>query len=147
MLMHSTIAYQFNIIMVYKFRHGSNLIHLIHYGKVVLTITSMGWLVATHIKVDRNTGGKTSKIKCLFESNLRHNCFKSFTGLAFYAHHPWTPNAMATHYTKYLAPDIVPNAQNNRCWIQILEMNLLINILRFIYSPYFIVTFMVSVFA
>ena len=32
-------------------------------GKVVLTITLLEWLVVMHIIFDKNTGGKTSKIK------------------------------------------------------------------------------------
>ena len=52
--------------------------------------------MAAHINFDRNTGGKSSKIKWLFEPNLRESYFKNFTGLAFHALHPWTPTAKAT---------------------------------------------------
>ena len=46
------------MILMYKFRHGSNPDHLIHYGKALLTITPLEWLVATHIIFDRNTEEK-----------------------------------------------------------------------------------------
>ena len=63
-------------------------------GKVLLTFTVLEWLVVMHMIFDRNTGGKISKNKWLFEPNLRYySYFKRFTGLGIYALHPWTPIA------------------------------------------------------
>ena len=64
--------------------------------KVVLTITRLEWLLATHINFDRNTGGKTSKIKLLFEPNFRYSSFKSTTELGFCVLHPCTLAAKVT---------------------------------------------------
>ena len=74
---------------MYKFRHGSNPDHLIHYGKALLTIIPLEWLVATHNFWQKYWGRKTSKIKWLFESISRYyNYFKCFTGLGFSALQP-----------------------------------------------------------
>ena len=70
-------------------------------GKVLLTFTVLEWLVVMHMIFDRNTGGKISKNKWLFEPNLRYySYFKRFTGLGIYALHPWTPIAWATQLHK-----------------------------------------------
>ena len=39
------------------------IIKSVRVGKAVLTITLLEWLVVMHIIFDKNTGGKTSKIK------------------------------------------------------------------------------------
>ena len=70
--------------------------------KVVLIFTLLEWLVAMHIISDRNTGGKTTKIKWLLESNLRYSYLKSCTGLGFYVLYLWTTTAKATNYTTCL---------------------------------------------
>ena len=49
---------------------------------VALTITPLEWLVATHVIFDRITGGKTSKIKWIFESNLILSILKALQGLS-----------------------------------------------------------------
>ena len=69
-------------------------------GKVESTITPLEWLVAKHIIFDRNPEGKTSNITWLFVSN---SCFKSLTGLGFYALRLWTPTAKATELYKISA--------------------------------------------
>ena len=51
-------------------------------GKGVLTITPLKWLFAMHIIFDRNTGRKRSKIRWLFESNLRYPSY-------FKLYRPW----------------------------------------------------------
>ena len=81
-------------------------------GKVVLTITPLEWLVLMNIIFDRNTGAKT---KWLFESNLNYSCFKSFTGLGFYAFQLWPHLQRECNYTKCLValhPDVIFDAQN-----------------------------------
>ena len=89
---------------MYKSRHGLNPNHLIHCGKshvITSSIAPLEWLVAMHIISDRNTGGKTSNIKWLFESILScYSYFKSFTVLGSYTLHPRTPTAKTTQSYK-----------------------------------------------
>ena len=61
------------------------------------------WLMATDIIFNKNAGGKTSKLKYLFESNLSYfGYFKYFMRLVFQEQNrfPWTPPAKATHLYK-----------------------------------------------
>ena len=81
-------------------------------GKVVLTITPLEWLVAMHIIFDKNTGGKTSKIKWLFASNLILSILKALQGLSSTRFTPGLQLQRQLNYTKCLVSDVVSNAQN-----------------------------------
>ena len=71
MFMSSTMFYYFNTILIYKSRLGLDpRIASSITEKVALTITPLEWLVAMHVTFDKNTGGKTFKIKWIFASNL-----------------------------------------------------------------------------
>ena len=113
MLMCCTISYYFNTILIYKFSAGLNpWITLSITGKVVLTITPLEWLVAMHIIFDKNTGGKTSKIKWLFASNLILSILKALQGLSSTRFTPGLQLQRQLNYTKCLVSDVVSNAQN-----------------------------------
>ena len=49
--------------------------------------------------------------------------FKSFTGLEFYALHPWTTTATATQLHKSLVSDVAFNAQNRALKKQKMDSN------------------------
>ena len=68
--------------------------------------------MATHIIFDRNTGGKTSKIKWLFESNLILSISKALQGLGSTRFTPGLQLQRQLNYTKSLIPDILSNAKN-----------------------------------
>ena len=81
-------------------------------GKVVLTITLLEWLVVMHIIFDKNTGGKTSKIKWLFASNLTLSIFIALQALCSTRFTPGLQLQTQLNYTKCLVPDVVSNTQN-----------------------------------
>ena len=81
-------------------------------GKVVLTITPLEWPVAMHIIFDRNVGGKTSKIKWLFKSNLILSILKAIQDLGSICFTPGLQLQRQLNYTKCLVPDVVSNSQN-----------------------------------
>ena len=68
--------------------------------------------MATHIIFDRNTEGKTSKIKWLFESNLILSILKALQGLGSTYFTPGLQLQRQLNYTKCLVPDVISNAQN-----------------------------------
>ena len=80
--------------------------------QVVLTITPLEWLVTMHIFFDKNTGGKTSKIKWLFASNLILSILKALQGLSSTRFTPGLQLQRQLNYTKCLVSDVVSNAQN-----------------------------------
>ena len=81
--MSSTMSYQSNTILIYKVRLGLNpRIALFIAGKLVLTNTPLEWLVAMHMIFDKNTGGKTPKIKWIFASNLILSILKALQDLS-----------------------------------------------------------------
>ena len=71
MFMRSIVAYWFNTILMYKFRHSSNLNHLIH-NEVVLTITPLEWLVLILPDVVPGTQNRTLK-KQKLDPNPRYS--------------------------------------------------------------------------
>ena len=80
--------------------------------KAVLTITPLEWLVAMHIIFDKNTGGKTSKIKWLFPWNLILSILKVLKGLSSTRLTPGPQLQRQLNYTKCLVSDVVSNTQN-----------------------------------
>ena len=111
--MSSTKFYKFNAILIYKFRLGLNpRITSSITGKVVLTIIPLEWLVAMHMIFDKNTGGKTSKIKWLFAVNLILSISKALQGLGSMCFTPGLQFQRQLNYTKCLVSDVVSNAQN-----------------------------------
>ena len=98
---------------MYKFRLGLNsCIALSVTGKVVLPITPLEWLVAMHIIFDKNKGGKTSKIKWIFASNLILSILKALQDLSFMPFTPGPQLQRQLNYAKCLVSDVVSNAQN-----------------------------------
>ena len=65
-----------------------------------------------HIIFDKNTGGKTSKIKWLFASNLILSILKALQGLSSTRFTPGLQLQRQLNYTKCLVSDVVSNAQN-----------------------------------
>ena len=65
-----------------------------------------------HIIFDKNTGGKTSKIKWLFASNLILSILKALQGLSSTRFTPRPQLQRQLNYTKCLVSDAVSNAQN-----------------------------------
>ena len=109
---------------MHKFRYGLNPDYLIHYRKVVLTITPLESQCTLFL---------ASKIKWLFESILKYyRHFKSFKGLRFYML-PWTPTAKGNsisqnvwlHYSQMSFPTSKRGHWKNRSYIQILDTALL----------------------
>ena len=112
MLMISTMFYQFNTILIYKFRLGLNpQIASSIAEKVLLSITPLEWLVVKHIIFDRNTWRRTSKIKW-FASNLILSILKALKGLSSTCFTPGLELQRQLNYTKCLVLDVVSNAQN-----------------------------------
>ena len=91
-------------------------------GKVVFTITQLEWLVAMHISFDKNTGGKRSKVKWLFTSNLISSILRALQGLGS----RFTPGLQLWrkfNNTKWLVRDFVSNAQNRALKKQKMDSN------------------------
>ena len=65
-----------------------------------------------HTIFDRNTGGKASKIKSLFASNLILSILTDFQGLGSMHFTPGLQLQRQLNYTKCLVPDVLPNTQN-----------------------------------
>ena len=65
-----------------------------------------------HTIFDRNTGGKTSKIKSLFASNLILSILTDFQGLGSMHFTPGLQLQRQLNYAKCLVPDVLPNTQN-----------------------------------
>ena len=65
-----------------------------------------------HIIFDKNTGGKTSKIKWIFASNLILFILKALQGLSSMRFTPELQLQRQLNYTKCLVSDVVSNAQN-----------------------------------
>ena len=65
-----------------------------------------------HIIFDKNTGGKTSKIKWLFASNLILSVLKALQGLGSTRFTAAPQLQRQLNYTKCLVSDVVSNAQN-----------------------------------
>ena len=65
-----------------------------------------------HIIFDKNTGGKTSKIKWIFASNLILSILKALQDLSSMRFTPGTQLQRQLSYTKCLVSDVVSNAQN-----------------------------------
>ena len=61
---------------------------------------------------DKNAGGKTSKIKLLFASNLILSILKALQGLSSTRFTPGLQLQRQLNYTKCLVSDVVSNAQN-----------------------------------
>ena len=111
--MSSTMSYQFNTILIYKFRLGLNpRIALYITGKLVLTNTPLEWLMVMHMIFDKNTGGKTSKIMWIFASNLILSILKALQDLSSMRFTPGPQLQRQLNYTKCLVSDVVSNAQN-----------------------------------
>ena len=70
------------------------------------------WLVAIYIILDKNTGGKTSKIAWLFVSNLILSILKALQDLRSMCFTPGTQLQRQLKYTKCLVSDVVSNGQN-----------------------------------
>ena len=79
--------------------------------------------MAKHIISDGNTGGKTSKIKWLFESNLILSILKALQGLGSMRFTPGLQLQRQLNYTKCLVPDVVSNAQNRALKKQKMDSN------------------------
>ena len=95
---------------MYKFRHGSNPNHPIHYGKSYVHHYTTGVAGGDAYNFwQKYRGGNTSKIKSLFESILGfYSYFKSFTVLASKFFTPWTPTAKATQLHKKISGRFTP---------------------------------------
>ena len=65
-----------------------------------------------HIIFEKTTGGKASKIKWLFASNLILPILKALQGLESIHVTPGSQFQRQLNYTKCLVPDVVSNAQN-----------------------------------
>ena len=65
-----------------------------------------------HIIFDKNTGGKTSKIKRIFASNLILSILKALQDLSFMPFTPGPQLQRQLNYAKCLVSDVVSNAQN-----------------------------------
>ena len=65
-----------------------------------------------HIIFDKNTGGKTSKIKWLFASNLILSILKALQGLSSTRFTPGVQLQRQLNYTKCLVSNVISNAQN-----------------------------------
>ena len=78
----------------------------------LLTIIPLEWLVSMHIIFDKNTGGKTSKIKWLFASNLILAVLKALRDLGSAFLNPGLLLQRQLSYTKCLVSDVISNAQN-----------------------------------
>ena len=61
---------------------------------------------------DKNTGGKISKIKWLFASNLILSILKALQGLGFMCFTPGLQFQRQLNYKKCLVSNVVFNAQN-----------------------------------
>ena len=118
---------------MYKFRHGSNSNHLIHYGKSCVHHYTTGLAGGDAYNFWQKYRGKTSKIKSLFESILRYySYFKSFTGLGIYILYPLDSNCKDNSITQnvwllysqtlFLMPKI--KHWKNGSWIRILDTTL-----------------------
>ena len=98
-----------------KFRHCSNLNHLINYWKSCVNHCDTGMPGGSAYNFDRNKGRKTFKIKWLLQLILMYySGIESFTLLGFYALHPWLQLQRQLNYTKSLVTllsHVVPNAQ------------------------------------
>ena len=68
--------------------------------------------MTVHIICDKNTGGKRSKIKWLFASNLILSISKALQGLSSTHFTPGPQLQRQLNYTKCLASDVASNAQN-----------------------------------
>ena len=124
MLMSSTISYWFNTILIHKFRRSFNpKIASSITEKAVLTITSLEWLVAMSIVVDKNRGGKASKIKWLFVSNLILSILKALQGLSSRRFIPGLQLQRQLNYTKCLVSDVVSNTKNRALEKQNMDSN------------------------
>ena len=78
----------------------------------MLAITPLEWLLAVHIIFYKTTGGKASKTKWLFASNLILSVLKSLQGLSSTCFTPGSQLQRQLNYTKCLVSDVVSNAQN-----------------------------------
>ena len=76
------------------------------------TIKLLEWL-AMHITFDKNTGGKTSKTKWPFASNLIWSVLKALQDLGSTRFIPGLQLQRQLNYKKCLVPDVVSNAQNS----------------------------------
>ena len=65
-----------------------------------------------HIIFDKNTGGKKSKIKWIFASNLILSILKALQDLSSTRFTPGLQLQRQLNYTKCLVSDVVSNAQN-----------------------------------
>ena len=65
-----------------------------------------------HVIFGKNTGGKTSKIKWLFASNLILSILKALQGLSSTRFTPGLQLQRQLNYTKCLVSDVISNAQN-----------------------------------
>ena len=61
---------------------------------------------------DKNAGGKTSKIKLLFASNLILSILKALQGLSSTRFTPGLQLQRQLNYTKCLVPDVISDTQN-----------------------------------
>ena len=110
--MSSTMSYQFNNSDIQIQAWLEPQIASSITEKVVLTITPLEWLVVMHIIFDKNTGGKTSKIKWLFASNLILSVLKALQDLSSTCFTPGLQLQRQLNYTKCLVSYVVSNAQN-----------------------------------
>ena len=110
--MSSTMSYQFNNSNIQIQAWLEPQIASSITEKVVLTITPLEWLVVMHIIFDKNTGGKTSKIKWLFASNLILSVLKALQDLSSTCFTPGLQLQRQLNYTKCLVSDVISNAQN-----------------------------------
>ena len=69
-------------------------------------------MVTMHIIFDKNAGGKTSKIKWLFASNLDLSVLKALQGLSSTCFAPGLQLQRQIDYTKCLVSDVISNPQN-----------------------------------
>ena len=76
-----------------------------------------------HIIFGRNIGGKTSKIKWLYELNLILSILKALQDLGSTRFTAGLQLQRQLNYTKCLVPDVVSNAQNRAPKKQKLDSN------------------------
>ena len=97
--------------------------HLIHYGKTCVNHSPLEWLVVMHIIFDKNTGGKTSKIKWLFALNLILSILKALQDLGSMRLTPGLQLQKQLNYTKCLVPDVASNAPNRALKTRKMDLN------------------------
>ena len=86
--------------------------HLINYETRCVNRYTTWMTGGEHMIFDRNTGGKTSKIKWLIASNLTSSILKALQDLGSTRFTPRLQLQRQINYTKCLFPDIVSKAQN-----------------------------------